>query len=228
MFENATVNRTEFPSQPVRISGFEARGCLFENCTLAAVGPPGIYSHIASARLIACRQHASGVSGAILDDVIIEGLGRVGRMPLFLSAVVFRHVELRGAISFFKLGPAAQVTATSQQTAKWIEAHSSFYRSVDWALDISRAEFTFGPDLHFVPGHLIRRDPESQVLVRRRRLEGAAWRELPWGSSIKLAIQWFLEDGPFDSAVLVAARRTKAFATERAALEMLRSEGLAE
>jgi hypothetical protein len=37
----------------------------------------------------------------------------------------------------------------------------------------------------------------------------------------------FLEDGPYDAAILVAARKAKAFRQDRAAIEMLRREGLA-
>jgi hypothetical protein len=42
-----------------------------------------------------------------------------------------------------------------------------------------------------------------------------------------IALDWFLEDGPYDSAVLVAGRKSKAFRKDLAALAMLRREGLA-
>jgi hypothetical protein len=110
-----------------------------------------------------------------------------------------------------------------------MEANRSFYSEVDWALDISSAEFTFGPDLHYVPGHLVRRDPSTQALVWRQRLAEQPVASLPWGnSSLRVAVEWFLEAECYDSAVLVAATKTKGFADDLAAIAMLRKRGLAD
>jgi hypothetical protein len=46
----------------------------------------------------------------------------------------------------------------------------AYYSGVDWALDISRAAFS-DADFYYVPGHLARRDEESQFLLHRERVE---------------------------------------------------------
>jgi len=228
VIDAATISHAAFPKEPIRFSGGEYRACCFDNCSLAAAGPAGAYSYIGQCVLIRSRQLACGLSGVVLDEVLVDGLARLGRMPLFLSAVVFRHVTLRGRISMFKLNPTPQPLPTPGQRESWIGAHLEFYRNVDWALDISRADFTFGPDLHYVPGQLIRRDEETQALVERDALQNALWQSLPWGgSALRVAVDWFLQDGPYQSTVLVAGRKTKSFRQDLDALEMLRREGLA-
>ncbi len=95
---------------------------------------------------------------------------------------------------------------------------------MDWALDISQAEFS-DADFYFVPGHLVRRDPETQFLLRRDVVEKTQGIELPVYAGI--AVSRF-EMTPFDSLVAVAPRRSKNFAQYLADLEYLRSAGLAE
>jgi hypothetical protein len=229
LVESKTVDVRTFPKVPLRITGRAFRDCVFDNCGLGMPPTVEARSYIGRCSLAGCKQRACMIAGAVLDDIRVDGLSRLGNVPLFLAGVAFRHVELRGAIGLFKVTSAPQVVPTPADEATWIAANERFYSTVDWALDISGAQFTFGPDLQYVPGHLIRRDAETQVLVRRRVVENVAWRDLPWGrSALGLALQWFLEKGPYDSAVLVAGRKTTSFRRDMTALEMLRKEGLAE
>ena len=96
------------------------------------------------------------------------------------------------------------------------------------ALDIREARFTSSPELHFIPGSLIRRDPETQVLVTKDQAVAALGAGLAWGdSAIPVALRLFVEDGPYEDVVLPAPRAAKYFRSELAALDMLRREGLA-
>jgi hypothetical protein len=118
---------------------------------------------------------------------------------------------------------------SAEQVAVWSAANRAFYASTDWALDISEAHFTSGPDLHFVPGELVRRDPSTQALVSRRALDGISLASLPWeGSSLRLATEWFLAHSPYEDVVLAAAKGTSYFQCDLAALGMLREKGIAE
>jgi len=169
------------------------------------------------------------IAGAILENVTVRGLAREGRIPLFLAGVAFDRCRLEGKLSAFKLAAAPSSLSHSKEVAIWNEANRSFYSNVEWAVDIRDAEFSSGPDLHFIPGSLVLRDPESQALVRRDRLNGVRISELNWGkSALGVAISWFLEDGPYEDTVLVAAKRSRNFSEDVAAIQMLRSEGLAE
>jgi len=111
---------------------------------------------------------------------------------------------------------------------RWDNANKAYYQTVDWALDLREAEFQGSIDLHCMPGSLIRRDPETQVLIKRSSLKDVDWRSLFWGkSSFDLAIQWFLEDGLYDDVVLIAPKRAAYLKDDLQAIAMLRSEGIA-
>lgn len=95
----------------------------------------------------------------------------------------------------------------------------------DWALDISQGQFS-GLELRGMPSRLVRRDPETQVVVRRARALDERWKTLEIGSySIPLED---LVAGDVEDVVLVARRRGRRFEEEMAALRLLRSEGIAE
>jgi hypothetical protein len=67
------------------------------------------------------------------------------------------------------------------------------------------------------------------VLVTKERLRVLDSSTLGWrGSSLRVGAEWFLEDGIFDSAVLIAPKRAKYFDQDMRALEMLRKVGAAE
>ncbi|GMU67655.1 MAG: hypothetical protein AMXMBFR36_39290 [Acidobacteriota bacterium] len=220
---------SHFGDRPVDISGRRLEKVLFDNCSLGPPSSPRYRSRISDIALIDCAQLASGVCGAILENVIVSGLSREGRIPLFLSGVVFNRCRLEGRISFFKLHAAPSALSPPSETAVWLAANQDFYQSVDWALDIQDADFTFGPDLHFVPGALVKRHSETQALVRRSKLTSVSLGDLPWGkSSLSLAVQWFLQDSPYEDTVLVAAKKSRGFADDLAAIRMLRENGIAE
>jgi len=213
----------------LRFTGLEYSNCLFDNCHLGSPPNPESRPYVGQSRFVGCRQLGSGVAGAVIDEVTVDGLGRLGRIPLFLEGVAFRHVVLTGRISFFKLLPAPGSSPTPLMLSRWTAANRSFYADVDWALDISKAEFTSGPDFHYVPGHLVRRNPETQALVWRDKLVKQPIPSLPWGnSSLRVALEWFLESEAYDSAVLAAGLKTKHLAEDLAAIAMLRERGLAD
>jgi hypothetical protein len=107
------------------------------------------------------------------------------------------------------------------------EANKQFYDSVDWALDISKAEAE-EMDIRSVPARLIRRDPETQVVITRAAAASGEWRKLDLSRTYwSVAIQGFLNDGNAD-LVLVAPKRSDRFRDLLNGLRMLRQVGVAE
>jgi hypothetical protein len=178
-------------------------------------------------RLISCEQRGSSIWGAILDDVIVDGFSTNGQLFQTWGAV-FKHVTLRGKIGRIMISPAVKGgLATPSQQRAFDEANAEFYSGVDWALDIREAEFEEG-EFQRVPAHLIRRDPETQVVVKREAAMRGEWRNLDlskthWATSI----EFFLERGDHD-VVLVAPKRNRKFKHLLAGLKMLRDAGVAE
>lgn len=155
------------------------------------------------------------------EDVTVDGLS-LARLHWF-SGCVFKHVTLKGRIGPLMTIPVNEGIEAGVRTA-FNAAIEEYYRDVDWALDISEAEFS-DADFYMVPGHLVRRDPETQFLLRRDVVEKTQGAELPAYAGI--AVSRF-EATPFDSLVTVAPRRSKHFARYLEELEYLRRAGLAE
>lgn len=107
------------------------------------------------------------------------------------------------------------------------EANAEYYRHVDWALDISQAEFK-ELNIRGVPGKLIRRDLETQILITRQRALEGAWRDLPFREdltafSIDLMLQREMSD-----LVMIAPKRHRKFLSFLEDLQLLREAGVAE
>ncbi len=107
--------------------------------------------------------------------------------------------------------------------------NARIYADTDWALDISAAEFEEF-DIRNVPADLIRRDSETQVIVRRERVAETEkiWRNLdlagtPWALGLTNMLAQGLRD-----KLLVAPKRRKDFDRWLSGLRLLQREGIAE
>ena len=103
----------------------------------------------------------------------------------------------------------------------------AFYEQVDWALDISQGQFK-DIDIRGVPGRLVRRDPETQVLITREAALRLPCSGLKFrGPATQIAIDMFLKQGHAD-LIFLAPKRDRQFRHYLADIELLRKAGLAE
>jgi hypothetical protein len=117
--------------------------------------------------------------------------------------------------------------ASPEEQEAFNAANAEFYSSVDWALDISEAEFV-ECDIRGIPAHLIRRDPETQVVIKREKALTGEWRTLDLSETYWPAyIEGFLEDGE-DDVVLAAPIQDPKFRVLLEGLQRLRDGGIAE
>jgi hypothetical protein len=112
--------------------------------------------------------------------------------------------EISGDIGKIKINSWAHfVDRTEETQGPFTRARETFYRSIDWALDISEARFK-GFDVTGIPARLFRRDQESQAVVTRERViaedgqrmaraNGNPW--LPW-------VRGALSDGSSDGVLV--------------------------
>ena len=78
-------------------------------------------------------------------------------------------------------------TGNCCRRAAYDSARAAFYESVDWALDLSAADFGGETSIDGIPLRLVRRDPETQVIVAADRLTTVDWRSAvppTWGPGI--------------------------------------------
>jgi hypothetical protein len=217
LIENRTFLNAKVIGASRTFTDFELTRCAFTASGLANYDDPelGLVVRDVVARRPAVKR--SVAHGVRFENVLVEGLTSDLTQ---LAGCVFRQVTLRGRSgSLMIVGPNHSLTADVQQA--FAENILKYYRDVDWALDITEAEFVTA-DLYYLPGHLVRRDPESQFLLRRSETVPD---DLPAYANI--AVSRF-EATPFDSIVAVAPKRSKNFAQVKEHYQELRVRGLAD
>jgi len=204
----------------------EFRKCRFISSSLSITRNPKKRSIVRNVRLTQCEEIGCAIDTAIIEDTIIDGLKTSDLFQCW--GAVYKHVILKGDIGRIMISPlVAAAMATSNEQTAFDEMNSRYYKMVDWALDISEARF-MECDIRRVPTHLIRRDPETQVVVTRDKALLGEWKKLDlsktyWGGWIEL----FLKDRDQD-IVLVAPKRHPKFNDWLDGLKMLRDAGVAE
>ena len=135
-----------------------------------------------------------------------------------------------------KINAAADTStwgANNPKQKPFEDYRARFYTDVEWALDISAARFK-DFDVRGVPGRLIRRDPESQVLITRERalqIARPGWeRQLdPANKLWPFMINLFIGDGDPDTVLVAPLAAAKAKRDPLLnGLQELRAIGLAE
>ncbi|MGE3375228.1 MAG: hypothetical protein AB7O37_16920 [Vicinamibacteria bacterium] len=207
-------------------SDLEFRKCSFFSSAISITRKPELRSMVRGVKLIQCEQRGCALETAVVEDVLVDGFKTNGLFQTW--GAVFKHVTLRGKIGRVMISPCvATAQATAQQQRAFDEANAAYYAGVDWALDISEAEVE-ELDIRGVPARLIRRDPDSQVVVTRERAMRGEWRRLDlsktyWGTGI----EFLLERGDPD-VVLVAPKRNRKYRDLIDGLKVLRDAGVAE
>jgi hypothetical protein len=206
--------------------GHEFHKCRFVGCSLSNTRKPGRRSTLRDVKFIDCEFQGCDLGTATVEEVVVDRLNTHGHFATW--AAVFKHVTLKGKIGPFMLSPAVSAArASTDEQRSFDEANAAFYATVDWALDICEAQFAEA-DLRGVPGHLIRRDPETQVLIKREKALEGTWRKLDLSETYwPVAIEFFLNSN-MDSIVLAAPRQASSFRLLLNGLELLRQQGVAE
>lgn len=182
-------------------------GFRLENCevmgTMLASRHPGEWRTIRNCDAIRCRQYNCALAGTAIEDCVLDTMGPAGPGYFTLDACVFRHVILRGRITtmLLRFDPPSFGGSGVGPTFEdmWPDEIAKYYLAVDWALDVTEAQFTALTALTTVPGELVRFDPERAIEIRRDRLVD------DWAAGMPGVMQVCCEDflqGPFASFVV--------------------------
>ncbi|MEM9754065.1 MAG: hypothetical protein AAF916_11870 [Planctomycetota bacterium] len=178
-------------------------------------------------RLNRCKISGGSLDGAVVEDVLVDGLETGGLFQTW--ATVFKHVTLRGKIDGLMLSDLFRPSyPTSEFQTEMDRANAAYYAEVDWALDISEAEFQDEFDCRGVPSRLIRRDPETQIMVTRKRLIECGDAISAGGDFWRMMLRLFLKNDRYDDTVLIAWKRNKDFKELSAGIRALRAAGVTE
>jgi hypothetical protein len=232
VFENKTLKSLYDQESGAVFADMEFRSCDFESCVLSMAGRPARRSTVRNVRLLHCSQRGCRANCAVFEDVLIDDLATNGQLLQTFGAV-FNRTVLRGKIDRLMLSndvlPSIlkDDSERQQEIEAFRSANAEFYRRVEWALDISTGEFR-ELDLRGIPGHLVRRDPETQVLVLRERALKMEWVGLDFKENLlPTTLQLFLE-GQDSSLVYAAPKRHPKFRRYLDDVKLLRRAGIAE
>lgn len=226
-FENRSFEGMHDADSGALFASIEFRSCYFQGCALSITHRPSLRSTVRDVRLEKCSQRGCTLFGAIIEDVTVSGLSTHGQL-LQTWGAVFKHVTLKGKIDRLMISQAVRAgLAEPEQQAAFDKANSDYYRNVDWALDISQGEFK-ELEIRGLPSRLIRRDPETQIVVAREKAINSDWRNLEYQEALTpFAIERLLERGDSDR-VMVAGKRHAKFRRYLEDFKLLRKAGIAE
>ena len=140
--------------------------CAFDNCGLSMVKYPRRMSRVRNVTLSQCRVVNSEIKPCVFEDVVVEDLST--NPILLVWAAFLRRVTLKCKIGKINLNLTPEAFCTDADRLRQFEAaRAAFYAETDWALDISDARL-LGLRCEGVPLHLIRRDPQTQVILDKR------------------------------------------------------------
>ena len=227
VFESRTFESLFDRDSASTFADMEFRQCYFEGCAFT-YQEPAFRTTVRNVRLIDCSQQGSAMECAIVEDVLVDGFNTRGQVFQLFGAV-FNRVVLRGNVDRIMITNDVFPTRGKDDIAAFRVANAEYYRSVDWALDISQGEFK-ELDIRGVPTHLIRRDPATQVVVTRQKAEEGRWRDLEFNEGLwPISLALFLQIDEFStSKVLVAPKQHRKFRRYLEDLQLLREAGVAE
>ncbi len=141
--------------------------CEFSRCLLSLTTNISNITTLHNITVNDCTFNGCQTGPTIYSNVSISNI-RANDLMIIWSPYCDR-VTLSGNIARMRTNTLADpTTSNNEKQIPFDTFRKEFYASVDWALDISKARFR-ECDLESIPAHLIRRDPESQVVVTRER-----------------------------------------------------------
>ena len=220
-FSKETIGYRKVVGAPQVLQDAECEQCQFDGGALVQFDDPSCGLVVRNVLLHKCRGGPVELHGVRFENVTVDGI--TNRGGLQLRSCVFDRVTLRG-----KIGPImtmeAHTSVPVELRAAFREQAVKLYDDIEWALDITEAEFS-EVDLSFVPGNLVRRNPETQFLIHAEAARSAELESLPTYASI-LAERAALS--PYDATVAAVPTRSKNADEYRAELQILRDRGIAE
>lgn len=220
------------PGDGSTLSGLSIQGCTFDGCGLSATREVSNRLTVKEVLVADCRTNHVRIGPALIDTVTVSNL--VTKDPLFVWGACLRHVVLRGRVGRIVFrNQVSPATATDAEEAAFQRANQHFYESVDWALDVSQAEFVEA-DLEGLPARLVRRDSQTQVVVSRAKALEGRWRSLDlretWWDVLlhRYANAQGIGTRADDGLVLVAPKRHRRYQALLEGLYRLRDAGVAE
>lgn len=203
----------------------EFEKCTFDNCYFSSTLDINKRSIARSMRFYKCTAVHSVVHCGVIENVHIEHL--TTKPMLHVWGAVFSHVVFKGKIDRIMISPRLK-TATAPKEAQLVfdKQNGEYYRHVDWALDISGAEF-MECDIRGVPSNLIIRDEDTQMILTRERAQKVDWDKCGVNNSTYFsAVYDVMNHLNLADTIIVAPKRSIEFKSIASDLMKLKQQGI--
>jgi len=201
------------------------RNCSFENCYLSQNTNPFYRTTIRNIDIFDCTAKNCDTGTAIIESVTIKNLRTRGLLKI--SGSVFSKVVLKGNIGQLMINNTVSSNYSDDEVHAFKKENEKYYSEVNWALDISEANF-IECDIRGIPSELIKRDADTQKVVTRKKADKIKFDELDLNRRYFLiAIQNMLEFG-YDDTVLIAPKQATDFQELLSDLQKLEELGITE
>lgn len=221
-YENQEFQHLRLGERPHSFESISVRGGELFDCVIVQVDDPAYPIRVVDSEIAGTRLVNSGAFGVWFEDVTVADCPTPAD-PVFLDGCLFRHVVLRGRLGSWQFREMPNSIPGDIRQA-FAEVGRQYYAECEYALDMTEAVFE-SVSMYCLPGKLIRRDPETQFLVRKEKLVSADLSMLPRSMQRRLKRA---SRGPFDSTVLVVGREEPDFKESLAAHRQLIDIGIAE
>lgn len=142
--------------------------CVINNCLLSEHQANGSRSVVRNVKISNSQFVGCYLGPARVEDVEITNCK--ANDLVIAWGTIFSRVKLTGNIFPLKINTIVEFTAGAQTQNLYDRSREEFYRSVDWAFDLSEARL-MSFDSTGIPGRLFRLNPETQGLVQRSNLD---------------------------------------------------------
>ena len=227
-FEKQDIHGYHDPDRIMTVADLEFAKCKISGSGFGYRRSPDFSqrSNAKNIRLVGCQVRKCLIGPAVLEDIQIENLNSD---VTIIWGALFKHVTIKGRCDKLMIHGGYESGMPKDVLARYWLLCDGFYETVDWALDIREAEFEdFWIRTRGVPSHLVRRDPETQAVIRREKALSGKWREMGLCALSEIMFKEFMRD-ELDSFILVAPKRGKQdFKDILADIHRLREAGVAE
>lgn len=200
--------------------------CEFKNCQLSQTENPENRSTIRNIEIKDCSVSSNCSAGcAIFENIEIDNF-QIDNQLKSLGAV-FKHVYVSGNVGSLYISNEIDSPTSDSIRKSFSSANTKYYESVDWALDISRANFK-EIEIWGIPSKLIIYDYKSQRVITKENAKKINWEKLSMKSDkFRLFLEKMLKEG-YEDIILVAPRLSKDFEDLLYDLDVLTDAGYTE
>ena len=226
--QNRAITSYTGPWWPRNVGDVELVSCTLQGCSIGYAHSRSFSRRTIVENVIVkdCRISKCLVGPAQLQDIYLENI--LGG-DLLVWGALFKHVTMKGRFDGVLIHGKARLEMSGEELRRYWPLCDRFYADCDWALDISDAEFgDFDIRTRGVPASLVRRDAETQAVVKAVKIREGLWKRMQLGGLVETAFNLW-ESGGGEDLIIVAPKRNKTgFAEVMTDIRRLRDAGIAE